>query len=183
MDRLSITQIKFVNDNVVEGSWKFNDETELVDVDGNFICTSQDLEDLHGIHFGVVTGTFNCGRNKLTSLAGAPVKVGNNFNCYNNVITSLKGAPRYVGGDFNCSDNRLTSLVGAPLEIWGDFDCYKNKLTSLELGPQIVTENFYCDGVLIGMRDEINIKKVLGSITPENVHWSAYTNLIIKWIS
>ncbi len=64
------------------------------------------------VRFGTVGGHFYCGKNRLTSLEGAPVTVGGNFSCRNNRLTSLEGAPGSVGWDFYCSYNRLTSLVG-----------------------------------------------------------------------
>jgi hypothetical protein len=93
----------------------------------------------------VVTDGFDCNANKLTSLAGAPTKVGGDFSCSNNQLTSLEGAPKKVGGDFYCDDNQLTSLVGAPMEVGGDFYCDDNQLTSLEGAPTIVGGNFWCN--------------------------------------
>ena len=58
------------------------------------------------------------------------------FNCSNcTSLTSLEGAPEKVGGDFNCSHcNSLTSLKGAPKEVGGDFYCCDcTSLTSYEL--------------------------------------------------
>ena len=58
-------------------------------------------------------GWFDCSRNQLTSLEGAPQIVGGNFNCRWNQLTSLEGAPQKVGGDFNCRNNLdLHSLDG-----------------------------------------------------------------------
>lgn len=63
-------------------------------------------------------------QNKLiTSLQGAPQKVGGDFDCSGNNFTSLKGAPQEVGGSFYCGYNNLTSLQGAPQKVGGDFDC------------------------------------------------------------
>ena len=42
---------------------------------------------------------FLCSINKLTTLEGAPIKVGGDFNCYSNQLTSLEGAPKEVGGN------------------------------------------------------------------------------------
>jgi len=65
----------------------------------------------------IVKGDFFCGNNSLTSLEGAPKKVGGNFYCPYNSFTSLEGAPEKVGGNFFCHDNKLTSLEGLPKEI------------------------------------------------------------------
>ena len=50
------------------------------------------------------------------------------FDCRNNTLTSLKGAPKKVGGVFDCSYNKLTSLEGVPKEVEGNFHCYNNKI-------------------------------------------------------
>ena len=96
------------------------------------------------IDFGEVTGNFLCYELGLTSLKGAPQKVGRHFDCYKNQFTSLEGAPQEVGGDFICYYNQLTSLEGAPQKVGRDFNCSWNKLTSLEGAPQEVGRSFYC---------------------------------------
>ena len=101
---LTEEQIKWLN-KCTEGTWKLNPRTGLVDVDGCFNCSKQDLSDFKGVRFGVVKGDFDCGSNLLTSLVGAPQKVEVDFWCSYNHLTSLEGAPREVGGDFYCDDN------------------------------------------------------------------------------
>ena len=59
-----------------------------IDVDGYVDLYGNGLTELP-LTFNKVTGTFNCGDNKLTT---------------------LKGSPKSVGGIFNCDDNKLTSL-------------------------------------------------------------------------
>ena len=100
-------------DKCTSGTWSLNAEG-LVDVNGNFSCSSQGLSDLKGVTFG---------------------KVSVDFYCYLNNLTSLEGAPREVRGNFWCRDNKLTSLEGAPRKVSGGFACYGNKLTSLNLTP------------------------------------------------
>ena len=76
--------------------------------------------------FGTVSEHFYCGYCKsLTSLEGAPQKVGNSFDCSNcESLTSLEGAPKEVGWNFNCSNcESLTSLEGAPKEVGWSFIC------------------------------------------------------------
>ncbi len=92
----------------------------------------------------IVTGDFYCSNNQLTSLQGAPQKVGGAFYCSNNQLTSLQGAPQEVGGFFYCSNNQLTSLQGAPQKVDGGFYCSNNQLTSLQGAPQKVGGAFYC---------------------------------------
>jgi len=129
------------------GNWKFNSSTGEVDVEGNFNCQGQRLTDFKGVRFGEVSGSFYCHRNQLTSLEGAPQRVGVSFNCSDNQLTSLKGAPESVNGYkydgyFYCSDNQLTSLEGAPEVIEGNFHCFENRLTSLKGAPRTIGGNF-----------------------------------------
>jgi hypothetical protein len=132
-------------DKCTKGTWSVNLSSGLVDVDKDFDCRYLELENLMGVRFGRVSGSFNCSGNQLTSLEGAPQEVGEIFSCYRNKLTSLGGAPHRVGGEFNCHHNNLTSLKGAPSEVGGNFDCSRNKLTSLNGAPQEVGLGFYCE--------------------------------------
>ena len=100
-----------------------------------------------------IKGDFYCNIcTSLTSLEGAPRKVGGSFDCsYCTSLTSLKGAPRKVGGAFNCSNcTSLTSLEGTPREVGWFFDCsYCTSLTSLEGAPRKVGGDFIHDDNLI----------------------------------
>ena len=132
-------------DKCVQGSWKYNSQTGLVDLHAyRFDCSKQGLTDLKGVKFGKVSGYFNCENNELTSLEGAPQSVGGDFHCYSNQLTSLVGAPQTVGMSFVCHDNQLTSLEGAPQSVGGDFSCANNQLTTLEGSPQKVGRYFNC---------------------------------------
>jgi hypothetical protein len=132
-------------DKCTENSWKYNPSTGLVDVDGDFYCSGQNLQDFKGVRFGTVGRGFSCKNNQLTTLEGAPQSVGGDFNCYNNQLTTLEGAPQSVGNSFNCDDNQLTTLVGAPQSVGGGFSCKNNQLTSLVGAPQSVGEDFDCE--------------------------------------
>jgi len=125
---LAEDQIEWL-DSCTRGSWKLNHTTGLLDVDGDFNCTSKSLTDLKGIKFGEVSGGFSCSSNLLTSLEGAPQTVGINFYCHNNRLTSLEGAPQIVGSDFSCNNNLLTSLEGAPQTVGGGFYCHDNPVS------------------------------------------------------
>ena len=140
---LTTEQEGFLN-RYVKGTWRINSEG-LVDVEGDFDCSLSGIKSLMGIRFGSVSVDFYCHRNQLTSLEGAPEKVGGNFYCSYNQLTSLEGAPREVSGDFYCLYNQLISLEGAPREVKRDFDCSSNQLTSLEGAPREVKRDFYCD--------------------------------------
>jgi hypothetical protein len=145
-------------DKYVRGKWVLNPSTGLVDVEGDVDFHLKKIESIP-VRFGVVSGFFNCSSNKLTSLVGAPQKVGRDFNCSYNQLVSLKGTPKEVKGDFYCVNNSLTSLVGAPQEVGSSFDCSSNKLTSLEGAPQKVEGVFGCSSnkltSLVGAPQEV----------------------------
>jgi hypothetical protein len=54
--------------------------------------------------------------------------VTGDFYCHNNNLTTLEGAPKKVGGDFYCYGNKLITLAGAPETVLGGFYCYYNNL-------------------------------------------------------
>ena len=143
---LSKRQEVFLN-RYTRGTWSVNPATGLVDVQGSFDCSGRRLPktSLVGIRFGGVTRNFSCAHNRLTSLAGAPQKVGGDFYCDHNLLTSLVGAPQTVGGSFYCDENLLTSLVGAPETVGKYFNCSYNRLKNLAGAPQTVGGNFWCD--------------------------------------
>ena len=150
-------------DKCTEGTWTLNRKTGLVDVKGDFYCSGQKLTDFKGVRFGKVTGNFNCTYNSLTSLEGAPQKVGRHFDCSDNELTSLVGAPQEVAGDFLCAYNRrLTSLEGAPHEVGRHFYCYSNSLTSLEGAPKVGGDLYFHDN-LVSDRTLVDIYKKMGS--------------------
>ena len=134
-------------------------------VSGNFLIQGNlFLESLEGSPT-YVGGTFNCSRNKLTSLSFGPKQVGGNYFAMHCLLTSLegmplevggsvalehnklptlKGAPREVGQHFECKFNKLTDLVGAPRVVGGLFSCTNNKITTLKGAPREVGGNFFC---------------------------------------
>ena len=105
---LTAEQIEWL-DEYVEGRWKLNRQTGLINVVGDFDCNGQGLTDLKGVRFGKVSGSFNCYNNQLTSLEGAPQSVGRSFNCNNNQLTTLVGAPHSFSGSFYCGGNPVTA--------------------------------------------------------------------------
>ena len=162
---LTQDQKDFLDKYTKGGSWSLNPSTGLVDVDGDFYCSREGLNDLRGIRFGKAFWNFYCNGNNFTSLGGAPQTVGGDFYCSDNSLQTLEGAPQTVGGDFSCnknnlmtiegapqivngafycSGNMLTSLTGAPQTVGGEFGCTDNKLTSLEGAPQTVGGDFSC---------------------------------------
>ena len=134
-----------------EGYFSFDPKTGLVNIEGKFDCSHQDLEDFKGVRFGIVDGYFNCSGNKLKSLYGAPKKVigriekdGSKtrvdltFDCSFNQLTSLNGSPKKVGQNFYCNNNLLISLERGPKEVEHCYECSYNQLTSLEGSPKEV---------------------------------------------
>jgi hypothetical protein len=122
-------------------------EDGLVDVDGDvkFItCRFSKLP----IKFGHVTGDFflsTCFN--LTTLDGAPKKVGGFFRCATCYkLTSLEGGPEEVGNGFSCAFcSSLKSLKGAPTILWGFLRCYEcTDLVSLEGAPTSIGGDFRC---------------------------------------
>ena len=133
-----------------------------LNVEGNVSFPNRKLGRLP-FDFGIVTGSFNCAGNRLTSLEGAPEKVGGEFSCKKNSLSSLKGGPKEVGEGYDCGNNKLTSLEGAPREV-KRFYCDNNKLTSLEGAPREVKFDFRCSGN--------RLTSLQGA--PRKVGWSFY---------
>ena len=102
----------------------------LVDVAGNVNLSYKGLKKLP-LKFGTVSGYFDCSVNKLTTLEGAPLRVGDGFFCSDNKLTTLEGAPQSVDGNFFCHNNQLTTLEGAPQSVGGNFWCDTNPLPDL----------------------------------------------------
>ena len=141
---LTQDQKDFLDKYTKGGSWSLNPSTGLVDVDGDFDCSREGLNDLLGIRFGRAFWNFYCNGNNLTSLEGAPQTVGGDFYCSDNSLQTLEGAPQTVGGDFSCNKNKLTTIEGAPQIVNGAFYCSGNMLTSLTGAPQTVGGEFGC---------------------------------------
>jgi len=141
---LTPEQKNFLDKYTKGGPWSLNQLTGLVDVDGDFDCSREGLDDLLGIRFGKAFWNFYCNGNNLTSLEGAPQTVGGDFYCSDNPLQTLEGAPQTVGGDFSCNKNKLTTLEGAPQEVNGAFYCSGNMLASLTGAPQTVGGEFGC---------------------------------------
>ncbi|MBR1826009.1 MAG: hypothetical protein IJ770_05430 [Alphaproteobacteria bacterium] len=83
-------------------------------VKGDLDLSNKGLTELPDLSDVVVEGNFDCSGNELTTLKGAPKKVGGHFDCFENELTTLEGAPKEVGGDFECKGNRLKSLLHLP---------------------------------------------------------------------
>jgi hypothetical protein len=99
-------------------NYTINDDGSI-DVNGDVNLYNKGLTELP-LTFNKVTGWFECGDNKLTTLKGSPRWVGSWFSCENNDLTSLEFSPDYVGGSFDCIWNKLTDNY-CDTEIGGSF--------------------------------------------------------------
>jgi len=102
-------------------------EDGSIDVDDNVYMMHRQIDKLP-LKFRNVTGSFNCARNKLTTLKGCPISVDDSFYCYNNELTSLEGGPESIGGDFDCCHNKIVTFEHLPYSIGGDFLCFGNPI-------------------------------------------------------
>ena len=109
---------------------------------GNLSLDEMGLTELPDILKNVsVGGTFDCSRNKLTSLINAPKYVDGTFYCHYNELTSLKGSKETVIDEhFYCTNNKLTSLEGAPKTVNGHFFCYQNPVKFTEKQVRSVSD-------------------------------------------
>ena len=96
------------------------------------------------VKFNIVTGSFWCNENELTTLEGAPKEVGKDFVGFNNKLTSLEHGPQKVGQDFWVNSNNLTSLKHSPKSINGDYWCSKNPIKNLVGMTQSRVTNLIC---------------------------------------
>ena len=70
------------------------------------------LPDLSGV---VVEGDFICSDNELESLDGSPKTVKGTFDCSGNKIKNILFAPKEIGGDFIFSNNKIETLANLPI--------------------------------------------------------------------
>jgi hypothetical protein len=136
--------LKLTNYEIVDG---------VVNVDGSVSIPNKKLDKLP-IKFGIIKGSFYCNNNILTTLEGAPVKVGGSFDCGFNELTSLKGGPEIVGRDYRCWGNKLITLIGCPEEVGGAFNCDSNQLTTLEGAPKKIGGGYFdcSDNKLVSLK-------------------------------
>ena len=77
--------------------------------------------------FGKINGNFNCSWNPtLKDFSNGPIEVTEVFKCDDCArLSSIAGAPRKVGSFQITSNHKLTSLEGCPQEV-GNFNCAYN---------------------------------------------------------
>jgi len=94
-------KIKSICDAYGIENWHINQETGLVDVNGYVNLSAMGLSRIP-IKFGVVSGSFYCNYNKLTTLEGSPQSVGGNFDCRGNKLENMNYTPMYIMGEVKC---------------------------------------------------------------------------------
>jgi hypothetical protein len=138
-------------------NYTINDDY-TIDVDGGVDFYIRDLYKIP-LKFNIVRGSFDCSKNKLTTLEGSPKFVGTNFFCYDNELTTLEGCPKRIGSDFWGFQNNLTTLKGGPTFVGGTFNFSQNKVTTLEGAPEYVGKNFISDDNQLEYKGVIKRKK------------------------
>lgn len=116
-------------------------EDGSINVLGDVDLRNKKLEEIP-FDFNLISGTFNCSGNLLTSLKGCPKYVGGSFLCGENKLTSLEFGPKFVGVDYVCSNNNLTNLIGSPRVVNGQFNCVNSGLLSIEGAPELIKRSF-----------------------------------------
>ena len=149
---------KFIKDNYSPCNFTISDKPNKdglyeVDADDVFVkiwsATDKKFTSLtNGIFtWNNIEYRFDCNGSYITSLEGAPKKVGAYFDCNScKNLKDLKGSPEFVGGNFTCEMcNDLLSLEGAPKIVGGDFNCrFCKSLKSLKGVPKTVNGDFIC---------------------------------------
>jgi hypothetical protein len=149
MQKKATTQLTDVEEFLISHDVSYEKKPDGTFVTGHFHLFARGLTELPDLSKVIVTGSFSCANNKLTSLKGCPQSVAGTFYCDHNALTTLEGAPLKVGGSFYCPHNQLTSLRYAPKAVGGGFGCDGNQLTSLEGAPDVVEIDFSCNGNLL----------------------------------
>ena len=118
---------KYINDNYTITGNLIISKDRVVDCGGGVIVDNGSITSLtNGLFsWGKIKRYFDCNGCNITSLEGAPKKVGGYFDCsYCNNLKTLEGAPEEVGGTFCCNHCiKLKNLKGAPKSVGGGFYC------------------------------------------------------------
>ena len=116
------------------------------------VVTNKEIESLtNGLFVWTEARSFDCSDcYLLTSLEGAPEKVGEKFTCFRcRSLKTLEGAPCEVGRSFVCSYcDALVSLSGSPGAVGKIFDCSHCKnlesLDGVPISAEIVLNCSHC---------------------------------------
>jgi len=150
----------------------------IVDVNGDVDLEAKDIGAIP-IQFGHVKGSFYCGANSLTSLAGSPHTVDALFSCSSNKLDSLVGGPQKVGS-YVCRSNNLKNLIGIAQDIANNIWCANNPLESLDgLNPADIDKGAFISGDLkddFRMKEDPNYEQPSLGFTDE-FRWSSKNNI------
>lgn len=106
-----------------------------IDVYGNVDLQNCNITEFL-VQFNIISGSFDCSYNNLTTLKGCPRHVGGSFYCNSNNLNSFDHCPEFVGGDFLGYQNNISQLVKLP-------SCIKlGLLTNSGLSLSHTVENF-----------------------------------------
>ena len=105
-------------------------------LNGDLDISDMGLTELPDLSNLIVKGYFNCRKNKLKNLQGAPAQVLNEFYCEKNELSTLKGLSAGIRS-LHCSLNQLTSLKYMP-DVIEDLYCDSNQLNNFIGGPKKV---------------------------------------------
>ncbi len=200
---LSKEDIDFLNDVVVDGKWRVNKNTGLIDVAGSVYLKQWGS---FNVSFGRIEEDFSYPNSfdypnpiNKQGLKGAPREVGHNFYYHGSEghydliggpeivggyyavnscgLTSLEGAPHEVR-DFSCTLNKLKTLKGGPIKVGYNFECDNNPLTDLEGSPREIGNDFSCTGTKVislkGAPEKIGGKFVISSIERKTSKWTGH---------
>ena len=146
-----------VNSLFIKQDGKFYDLYDLPDgfvIKGDLDLSGKGLTKLPDLSKVIVEGSFRCENNQLTSLQGAPQKVGGNFRCKNNQLTSLQGISKEIGGKIEVDIN-ISAQYG--------FNDGEIKLDDLKNSP------LYREEIFISEKSKELRRKVIRTIAAENV--------------
>jgi len=99
-----------------------------IDTNGNVFLYDDNLIKLPPLKFNKINGSFVCSKNKLTSLEGSPIELGDAFYCSHNRLTSFQYAPKIIRGRFDCDLNKIKTFEYFPNYVKGYFRCDDNPI-------------------------------------------------------
>lgn len=91
----------------------------------------------------VMVQMFNCSHNNLKDLKWGPL-LSYSYLCDRNQLTSLEGSPKRVDGVFSCGTNQLTSLEQGPDVVIGYYYAANNplecKACNTKIGGRLIVD-------------------------------------------
>lgn len=135
--------------------------------DGNIDFDWQNRETLDGVPIPpLIAGSFNCSRNKLTSLVGGPRKVLHDYRAHKNLLSNFDGFPEFVGMTMQLANNKFTSLHNihkALKECHGGLILDNNPIKSHMLGVLLIEKLSY-----VRMKHNSAVENIINKYLPNN---------------